>query len=222
MKLGILKTDAVRPEWASNFGEYPDMFTALLGRVDSSLEFVTYDVEEGEYPGDVDEVDAYLITGSKSSVYDDKPWIATLMDLVRTLDARKKKVVGICFGHQIVAHALGGKTAKSSKGWGVGRHTHRFDAIPAWHDGGESDFDILVSHQDQIVRPTPQEPAPRHSGYAFCPPQAVVTTGTIDDPGPAHTYGLGTPSASPVSPAIPPEAMCYQDAPCQPAPCPFF
>ncbi|EEB77768.1 MAG: GMP synthase [Halioglobus sp.] len=151
MKLGILKTDAVRPEWASNFGEYPDMFTALLGRVDSSLEFVTYDVEEGEYPGDVDEVDAYLITGSKSSVYDDKPWIATLMDFVRTLDARKKKVVGICFGHQIVAHALGGKTAKSSKGWGVGRHTHRFDAIPAWHDGGESDFDILVSHQDQIV-----------------------------------------------------------------------
>ena len=151
MKLGILKTDAVRPEWASNFGEYPDMFTALLGRVDSSLEFVTYDVEEGEYPGDVDEVDAYLITGSKSSVYDDKPWIATLMDFVRTLDARKKKVVGICFGHQIVAHALGGKTAKSSKGWGVGRHTHRFDVIPAWHDGGESDFDILVSHQDQIV-----------------------------------------------------------------------
>jgi GMP synthase-like glutamine amidotransferase len=59
--------------------------------------------------------------------------------------------VGICFGHQIVAHALGGKTAKSSKGWGVGRHTHRFDVIPAWHDGGESDFDILVSHQDQIV-----------------------------------------------------------------------
>jgi GMP synthase-like glutamine amidotransferase len=151
MKLGILKTDAVRPEWASNFGEYPDMFTALLGRVDSSLEFVTYDVEEGEYPGDVDEVDAYLITGSKSSVYDDKPWIATLMDFVRTLNARKKKVVGICFGHQIVAHALGGKTAKSSKGWGVGRHTHRFDVIPAWHDGGESDFDILVSHQDQIV-----------------------------------------------------------------------
>lgn len=152
MKLGILKTDAVRPEWASDFGEYPDMFVSLLGRADPDLEFVTYDVEEGEYPQDIDEVDAYLITGSKSSVYDDKPWIAVLMDFVRELDARKKKIVGICFGHQIVAHALGGETAKSPKGWGVGRHTHRFDATPAWHDGGQADFDILVSHQDQVVK----------------------------------------------------------------------
>lgn len=151
MKLGILKTDAVRPEWVPEFGEYPDMFIALLGREDPSLEFVVYDVEEGEYPADIDEVDAYLITGSKSSVYEDKPWIARLMDFVRELDARKKKLVGICFGHQIVAHALGGKTEKSAKGWGVGRHTHRFSEMPAWHDQQDPDFEILVSHQDQVV-----------------------------------------------------------------------
>ncbi|MEH6586732.1 MAG: GMP synthase [Halioglobus sp.] len=152
MKLGILKTDAVRPEWVSDFGEYPDMFVSLLGRADPSLEFTIYDVEKGEYPADLDEVDAYLITGSKSSVYDDKPWIAALIDFVRELDARKKKVVGICFGHQIVAQALGGKTEKSAKGWGVGRHTHSFAVTPAWHDGGDTDFDILVSHQDQVVK----------------------------------------------------------------------
>ena len=151
MKLGILKTDQVRPEWVPEFGEYPDMFMALLGRVDPTLEFIVYDVEQGEYPADIDEVDAYLITGSKSSVYDDKPWIATLMEFVRELDRRRKKLVGICFGHQLVAQALGGRTEKSPKGWGVGLHTHRFNTVPAWYDDAGADLDILVSHQDQVV-----------------------------------------------------------------------
>lgn len=151
MKIGILKTDAVRPEWVPDFGEYPDMFTALLAKADPDLEFAVYDVEEGEYPDDIDEVDAYLITGSKSSVYEEKAWIARLMDFVRELHAREKKIVGICFGHQIIAHALGGRTEKSHKGWGVGRHTHSFNHSPDWHDGGDADFDILVSHQDQVV-----------------------------------------------------------------------
>jgi GMP synthase-like glutamine amidotransferase len=151
MKLGILKTDAVRPEWVPEFGEYPDMFMALLSREDSDLEFAVYDVEQGEYPADIDEVDAYLITGSKSSVYEDKPWIRRLMDFVRELDRRHKKLVGICFGHQLVAQALGGRTEKSAKGWGVGLHTHRFSELPAWHDQGDAAFDVLVSHQDQVV-----------------------------------------------------------------------
>ena len=151
MKLGILKTDAVRPEWVPEFGEYPDMFIALLARQNPDLEFVVYDVEEGEYPGDIDEVDAYLITGSKSSVYEDKPWIHALIDFVRELDRRRKKIIGICFGHQLVAQALGGRTEKSPKGWGVGLHTHQFSDLPEWHDQGEPGFDILVSHQDQVV-----------------------------------------------------------------------
>ncbi len=152
MKLGILRTDEVRPQWVPEFGEYPDMFIALLGQLDPELEFMVYDVERGEYPRAIDEVDAYLITGSKSSVYDDKPWIGVLMDYVRELDRRHKKIVGICFGHQLVAHALGGETGKSPRGWGVGLHTHRFSTAPDWHDQGDMDFDILVSHLDQILK----------------------------------------------------------------------
>ncbi len=151
MKLGILKTDAVRPEWVPEFGEYPDMFIALLGRVDPELEFAVYDVEQGEYPADIDEVDAYLITGSKSSVYEDKPWIATLIEFVRELDRRRKKIVGICFGHQLVAQALGGRTEKSPKGWGVGLHSYRFASTPGWHDAEDPEYSNLVSHQDQVV-----------------------------------------------------------------------
>ena len=153
VKLGILKTDAVRPEWVPDFGEYPDMFIALLGRLDPAIEFRVYDVQEGVYPETLDEVDGYLITGSKSSVYDADPWIARLMDFVRELHTRRKKLVGICFGHQLVAQALGGKTEKSPKGWGVGIHQHRFQQLPAWHDQGAAAFAILVSHQDQVVSP---------------------------------------------------------------------
>lgn len=166
MKLGILKTDAVRPEWVPDYGEYPDMFMALLGALDPELEFAVYDVEEGQYPAAIDEMDAYLITGSKSSVYDDKPWIGVLLDFVRELDRRGKKIVGICFGHQVVAQALGGRVEKSPKGWGVGLHTHTFYRSPAWHDRAAPDFDILVSHQDQVVQNAAG--AEVLAGSAFC------------------------------------------------------
>jgi GMP synthase-like glutamine amidotransferase len=166
MKLGILKTDDVRPEWVPEFGEYPDMFIALLRQADPKLEFAVYDVERGQYPEDINEVDAYLMTGSKSGVYEDKPWIATLMDFIRELHRRRKKLVGICFGHQLVAQALGGKAEKSSRGWGVGLHTHRFITAPAWHDQGDLDLDILVSHQDQVVEVA--ENAQVLAGSEFC------------------------------------------------------
>lgn len=155
MKLGILRTDTVRPEWSARFGEYPDMFMRLLGALDPSLEFRVYHVERGEYPEDIDEVDAYLITGSKFSVYDDEPWIQRLAGFVRELHARRKKVIGICFGHQMIAHALGGETRKSREGWGVGLHRHRFHRPPSWFDGGDAEFRILVSHQDQVERVAP-------------------------------------------------------------------
>jgi GMP synthase-like glutamine amidotransferase len=152
MKLAILKTDTVRPEWVPQFGEYPDMFIELLARADPNLEFAVYDVEQGQYPEEIDEVDAYLITGSKSSVYEDKPWIATLMEFVLELHRRRKKLVGICFGHQLVAQALGGRVEKSPRGWGVGLHKHCFTAAPSWHDQGDMDLNILVSHQDQVIK----------------------------------------------------------------------
>ena len=151
MKLGILRTDAVRPELKLEYGEYPDMFIALLRHSDPNLEYAVYDVELGQYPADIDEVDAYLITGSKSSVYEDKRWIIELMEFVRELNRRHKKLLGFCFGHQLVAQALGGKTERSAKGWGVGLHTHRFTTVPSWHDQGDVDLNILVSHQDQVV-----------------------------------------------------------------------
>ncbi len=166
MKLGILQTDAVRPEWVPQFGEYPDMFIALLEQADPALEYTVYDVQQGQYPADIDEMDAYLITGSKAGVYEDRPWIPPLMDFVRSLHTRRKKLIGICFGHQLVAQALGGRVEKSQKGWGVGLHTHRFHVAPHWHDREDMDLDILVSHQDQVLQAAPD--AQVLAGSEFC------------------------------------------------------
>lgn len=151
MKLGILKTDTVREEWAPRFGEYPDMFVRLLSAQDPSLEFAVFDVMEEEYPRDIDAVDAYLITGSQFSVYEDLPWIQRLLSFIRALNERQKKLVGICFGHQAIAQALGGRTEKARAGWGVGLHRHRFLQRPAWFDEGDAEFPVLVSHRDQVV-----------------------------------------------------------------------
>ena len=174
MRIGILKTDAVRPEFVPEFGEYPDMFAALLGEADPALEFTTYDVEEGHYPEEIDEADAYLITGSKSSVYDDKDWIRDLEEFVRVLHQRRKPIIGICFGHQLVARALGGSTEKSEKGWGQGRHVATFSEKPGWHDGDTAEFYLLVSHQDQVTEPAPGSEV--LAGSDFCE-NAVIQLG---------------------------------------------
>jgi GMP synthase-like glutamine amidotransferase len=124
LKIGILQADDVLPQLATQYGEYPVMFQQLLQaanvRNDISLEFVTYAVNAGIYPSEIDEVDAYILTGSKSSVYEDALWITQLAEFVRVLHSRKKKLVGICFGHQMVAHALGGYTSLADGGWGLG------------------------------------------------------------------------------------------------------
>jgi GMP synthase-like glutamine amidotransferase len=158
MHIGILKTDAVRPEWVDEFGEYPDMFERLVLAADPSATFSVWDVEKCVYPSDsdVDTVDGFIITGSKSSAYDDKEWIRNLERLVQELHAKRKKMVGICFGHQVIARALGGTVAKSDKGWGVGVNVYNVSELPAQGDdevrsGGSGVLKLVASHQDQVT-----------------------------------------------------------------------
>lgn len=153
IKIGILQADDVLPNLAVQYGEYPAMFQRLLhaanGDTDISLEFVTYAVNAGIYPSEIDEMDAYILTGSKSSVYEDAPWITQLAEFVRALHSRKKKLVGICFGHQMVAHALGGKTSLADVGWGLGvKETSPNNSTDLL---GSQPFKLIYSHQDQVV-----------------------------------------------------------------------
>ena len=155
MKLGILNTDTVKPEFAAKHGEYPDMFAELFHLVDPDISLMTYEVVHGEYPSDIDEVDGYVITGSKLSVYDDIPWINKLKNFVRQLHSEEKKIIGICFGHQLVAEALGGKTGQAETGWCVGVHKNKFTDAAKDYGLTSSGFKIPSNHKDQVLELPP-------------------------------------------------------------------
>ena len=152
MRLGILQTDAVRDDLQSEFGDYPGMFREILrqGAETETLEFSNYDVKREEYPERLEECDGYLITGSRDSVYDEAPWIRTLGRFVRKLDSTRTPLVGICFGHQLIAHVLDGQTAPAEVGWAVGVHTSEVLAQQAWMTPCQTSFRLISSHKDQV------------------------------------------------------------------------
>ena len=144
MKLAILETGRPPGKLAEEFGDYPDMFEAMLG---PGFEIEIFDVQGGELP-DPDAHDAVLITGSPAGVYEPLPWIPGLLDFIRS--AKGSRMVGICFGHQAMAEALGGHVEKSEKGWGAGLHRYDILRQEPWMDGASSIADP-ASHQDQVV-----------------------------------------------------------------------
>jgi len=116
-----------------------------------SIEYRRYDVQKGKLPTDLIECDAYLITGSKTGVYDDKPWIATLKSFIQKAYGQGVKLVGLCFGHQILADSLGGKAEKSDKGWGVGAMISQGVKQAKWMPEKLDSICLLYSHQDQVT-----------------------------------------------------------------------
>ena len=144
MKIAILETGRPPGTLADEFGDYPTMFAELLG---SAFDVQSYDVEAGVLPP-TGAHQAYLITGSPAGVYDPLPWIAPLEDFIR--GAKDSKMVGVCFGHQVMAESLGGRVEKSDKGWGAGLHRYDIVRPEPWIDG-ESAVAVPASHQDQVV-----------------------------------------------------------------------
>lgn len=140
MLIGILQTGHAPDALRETHGDYPDLFEGLLaGR---GLTFQSWAVVDGEFPSASHDADGWLITGSRFGAYEDHPWIPPLEDLIREIHAARVPLVGICFGHQIVAQALGGKVIKHPGGWAVGRQVYDF--------GGEA-VALNAWHQDQVV-----------------------------------------------------------------------
>lgn len=147
MDLGILETGAPPADLKQRFGSYGDMFRQLLG---PDYHYSCYDVRSGQLP-EQGRHDAYLITGSASGVYDGDPWIEPLKQFLQQVSGRAS-LVGICFGHQIMAEAYGGHVGKSPKGWGVGLHRYDIQRRADWMNSDpELTLSIPVSHQDQII-----------------------------------------------------------------------
>ena len=134
MKIGILITGHP-PEELSGNGRYDAYFQRLLG--DKDFTYQSWSVVDGEMPNSVQDADGWLITGSRHGAYEPHPWIAPLEQFVRDCYAAGLPMIGVCFGHQIIAQAMGGKVEKYDGGWSIGAVDYQIEgetmAINAWH-----------------------------------------------------------------------------------------
>ena len=147
LRLAILETGTPPEGPRQTFGDYPSMFRTLLGA--KTYRYTTFDVAAGGMPARVEDHDAYLVTGSSAGVYDPLPWIDPLKAFLVSAKGRAR-LVGVCFGHQIMAEAFGGKVIKSPKGWGVGLHSYEVQQTEDWMDAVAT-IAVPASHQDQVV-----------------------------------------------------------------------
>ena len=161
MLIGILQTGEAPANLAPTSGDYPDMFQHLLA--DQGFTFRTYRVLDMDFPASVTECDGWLLTGSRFGAYEDHAFIPPLEDFIRAAHAAAVPMVGICFGHQIIAQALGGKVEKFSKGWSVG---------PTDYDFNGQTLRLNAWHQDQVTRRP--EGATVVACNAFCENAALI------------------------------------------------
>ena len=144
--LGILVCGRVRDEIVGKHGEYNTFFHKLLG-VDA-FHYVDYFVVENNFPANVHDCDGYVLSGSQHGVYEDHAFIPPLERFVREAYAAEIPLVGICFGHQLMAQALGGRVEKFTGGWGLGIQNYSLDL-----GNGAGSYSLNAVHQDQVIEP---------------------------------------------------------------------
>lgn len=146
--IAVLETARPPSVLQQQHGDYPSMFAGLLG---DAFQTRSFDVQAGDLP-DPASFDGAIITGSAAGVYEDHAWIPPLLDWIRRARGRTR-LVGVCFGHQAMAQALGGRVAKSERGWGVGLHRYRVVEPQPWMIPARAEIALSASHQDQVVAP---------------------------------------------------------------------
>jgi len=180
MKIGILETGHLSDTLKAKYGRYPAFFERLVGPHLPEGEFFTVAIVDGESADSPGQADGWIITGSRSAAYEDDPWIKPLEAFLRDCLDSSVPVVGICFGHQILAQAMGGKVVNSDKGWGIGMLDYDFSAKPDWIENMGGNFSIPAIHQDQVVVAPPdaqvfvKSPFCPIAGLIYGDPQAPV------------------------------------------------
>ena len=155
MKIGLLECDHVAPRLRDIAGDYREMFSAMLARDLPGLTLIPFDICAAVWPASLDVCDAYLCTGSRHSAFEHRDWIALLLEFVREAHAARTPFVGICFGHQVLAQALGGLVERASDGWGVGVHRMEVVQPASWMQPPRPACRLQYMHQDQVVRLAP-------------------------------------------------------------------
>lgn len=173
MKLTIIQTGDVPAPLRSQFGPYPAMFQRMFCEAGEEFLFETVPVFNGAPFPDPSELDGIVITGSAAGVYDQHyPWMEPLGAFIRAAYADKTPMFGVCFGHQVMAHALGGDVRKSEKGWGLGRHTYAVKSRPNFVGEDIAAFSVACSHQDQVL--VAPEDADIFLGSEFTPNAGLI------------------------------------------------
>jgi len=176
MKIGLLKCDFVMPEFHGIDGGIPEMFTHLLGQTGLDTEMKIYRAWEGELPDATDECDAWITSGARASVFEEEEWIQTFEQFIAALHADKRKTVGICFGHQMIAQALGGEVRRSERGWSIGVQEIAIaqNTAEPWMQPPLTGVRMLFTHQDQVTR---LPPGSRSLGSTAHCPHAMFALG---------------------------------------------
>jgi GMP synthase-like glutamine amidotransferase len=156
MKLTIIQTGEVPLPLRDRFGPYRKMFETMFDGTGQGFSYDMVPVSDGAPFPDPGELEGIVITGSAAGVYDDYPWLDPLRAFIRDAYGRKTPMLGVCFGHQIMADALGGDVRKSEKGWGLGRHSYAVSKRPDFMRTAPGMLAVACSHQDQVIVPPPE------------------------------------------------------------------
>ncbi|KAH7861448.1 hypothetical protein Vadar_026287 [Vaccinium darrowii] len=138
------------------YGGYLNVFVATYGEQGERWDL--FRVVEGEFPemNELENYDGFVVSGSPFDAYGDEHWILKLCLLLQTLDGMRKKVLGICFGHQVLCRALGGKVGKARSGWDIGLRKVRivkgFSPCAFLDDLDDfpASLSIIECHQDEV------------------------------------------------------------------------
>jgi GMP synthase-like glutamine amidotransferase len=183
MKLCILDNDILDGPLTAKYTSFTAMFERLFRDAGANWTITAFNTMRGEFPDSFDEFDAVLLTGSHADSFSQEPWVVALRERVQHLLETKKKLLGVCFGHQLIGLCLGAKVGRAPQGWGAGRMTYEWHAPHIPHapladaPGARAEISLLASHQDQVFELPPG--ATLLASSVFCPVAAFAVNDEV-------------------------------------------
>jgi GMP synthase-like glutamine amidotransferase len=155
MKINILLCDEFDGLLTTEILSYWSLFQSMFDRVNKTVRYEIFNVQQGIYPETLNRGELYLVPGSRAGAYDDTPWVKELTAFIRRMYAEGVKILGVCFGHQVIAQALGGKVIPAPQGWGAGIRTSKVIDAKALAYFPQKTMSLHYNHHDQVVQLPP-------------------------------------------------------------------